>query len=182
MRRRPTRRVPAVGVLLPVLVATLALAGCSAGAVTQTDTTVTTVTGAQGQAGDIAIRNLTIDPGPVAVVPAGATVFLRGTLVNTGDRTDRLVAVSTPYATAIRAEGQLAIPGQNATTIVGADPVAVGPPIPDSRLTGTGRITLAGVTQVLHAGPTYPVTLTFESGATTTLPTSVVTSGPVPVT
>lgn len=181
MSRRPTRRVPAVGVLVPVLLAVLALAGCSAGAVTQTDTTVTSVTGAQGQVGDISILNLSIDPGPAAVVPAGSTVFLRGSMVNVGSRTDRLVAVSSPYASSVQAQGQTVVPGDNATALVGADPVPVGPPVPGLRLSGTALVSLVGVTQVLHAGPTYPVTLTFERSGSITLPASVITSGPVPV-
>ena len=181
MSRRPTRRGPAVGLLLTAAAAVLALTGCSAGAVTQTDTTVSSTTGAEGQAGSIAIRDLSIDPGPVPVVPAGATVFLRGTLANQADTTDRLVSVSTPYAAGVRAEGVTVLPGQNAVMIVGSAPVPVGPPIAIARLSGTARITLGPVTQVLNAGPTYDVTLTFERSGSITLPVPVVSTTELPV-
>ena len=147
---------------------------------TQTDTTVSTVTGAMGQTGEMLVRDLSLDPGPVEVVPAGSTVTLRGTLVNEAPGEDRLISVSTPYATAVMAQGQTAVPGDNATMLVGSAAVPIGPPTPDTRVTGTGRITLNGVTQVLHSGPTYPVTLTFEHAGTITIPTPLVSTGAVP--
>lgn len=177
MSRRPLRPRPAL-VAATVMAAALTVGGCSAGAVTQTDTMVSTVTGAQGQAGEVLLRDITIDPGPQVTVPAGGTVALRGTLVNEGALGDRLVSVSTPYASQVRPEGQTTIPGDNATRLVGSEPGPVGPPIPNVRFTGTGRITLAGVTQVLHAGPTYAVTFTFERGGTVTVPVPVVSSAP----
>jgi len=178
---RPRRRRAHVAASATALLAALALSGCSAGAVTQTDTTITTVTGSMGQVGEMMVRDLSIDPGPEAVVPAGAMVTLRGSLVNEAALGDRLVSVSTPYATGVTAEGVTEIPGDNAIMIVGSRPGPVGPPPPDSRLTGTARIVLAGATQVLHSGPTYPVTLTFERAGTVTVPVSVVSTGLVPV-
>lgn len=191
MTRRPSpvasgastrgRRSLVTATLLSALLATLVLGGCSSGAVSQTDTTVSTVTGAMGQTGEMLVRDLSLDPGPAEVVPAGSPVTLRGTLVNEAPGEDQLVSVSTPYATAVVAQGVTTVPGDNATMLVGSSPVPVGPPAPDTRVTGTARITLNGVTQVLHSGPTYPVTLTFAHAGTITVPTPVISTGAVPV-
>jgi hypothetical protein len=178
---RPRRRAAHVVASATALLAALALSGCSAGAVTQTDTTLTTVTGSSGQVGEMLVRDLSIDAGPTAVVPAGAAVTLRGTLVNEAALGDRLVSVSTPYAQSVTAEGVTQIPGDNAIMIVGSDPVPVGPPPLDTRVTGTARIVLSGATQVLHGGPTYPLTLTFERAGSVTLPVPVLSSGLAPV-
>lgn len=179
-RRRPARLVRAA-TCAAALVAGLALAGCSAGAVTQTDTTLTGVTGSEAQVGEMLVRDAAIDPGTTAVVPAGATVTLRATLVNEAPGGDRLVSVSTPYASVVTSEGVTQIPGDNAIRLVGSDPGPVGPPPADTRLSATARIVLGGVTQVLHAGPTYPVTLTFERAGTVTIPVPVQSVGPTPV-
>jgi hypothetical protein len=55
----------------------------------------------------------------------------------------------------------------------------VGPPSPAQAI-GTMRITLAGVTQVLHAGPTYPVTFTFARSGSVTLPVPLQTTNVTP--
>lgn len=181
MTRRPTGRPRRTALLVASLLgaAAVALSGCSAGAVTQTDTSVPSVPGTEGQVGSIALRDVTLDPGSVATVPAGATVTLKGTLVNQGLDDDQLISVSTPYASQVRAEGTTSIPGNAATQIVGSRPGPVGRPSP-TQPNGTARITLAGVTQVLRAGPTYPVTFTFARSGSVTLPVSVQTASPVP--
>jgi copper(I)-binding protein len=177
MSRRP--RGPRPGILVATLLtAALALAGCSAGTVTQTDTIVSQAAGAFGQVGAIALRDISLDPGPAETVPAGAEVALRGTLVNEGGLPDRLVSVTTPYATGVRQEGAAVIPNNNAIRIVGAAPVPVGPADLDSRQSGSMRLVLTGVTQQLRPGPTYAVTFTFERAGTITLPVIVVGSGP----
>ena len=174
MSRRARGYRPAF-VVATMLTAALALAGCSAGTVTQTDTIVqNTAVGAYGQVGEIAVRDLTIDGGPNEVVPAGAPALLKGGIVNESPEPDRLVAVTSPYAVAVVPEGATAIPGDNAIRIVGADPAPVGPPNQDERVTGTLRLTMQGSTQVLRPGPTYAVTLTFERAGTITLPVIVV--------
>jgi copper(I)-binding protein len=178
MSRRARGYRPAF-VVATMLTAALALAGCSAGTVTQTDTIVqNTAVGAWGQVGEIAIRDLTIDGGPTKVVPAGAPALLKGGIVNESPEPDRLVSVSSPYAVSVVPEGATAIPGDNAIRIVGAEPGPVGPPNQDERVSGTLRLTLQGTTQVLRPGPTYAVTLTFERAGTVTLPV-IVTGGEV---
>ena len=180
MIRRPTGRPRRAALLAATLLgaAALVLSGCSAGAVTQTDT-VGSLAGSEGQVGQMALRDITLDPGPAVVVPAGATITLSGTLVNQGLGDDQLVSVTSPYASQVRSEGDTTIPGNSATRMVGARPGPVGPPTP-TQPDGTLRVTLAGVTQVLHAGPTYPITFTFAKAGSITLPVSVETTSPVP--
>lgn len=180
MTRRPTGR-PRTALLAATLLgaAALVLSGCSVGAVTQTDTTVSSVYGAESQVGQVLLRDVTIDPGPVVVVPAGSSVTLRGTFVNQALADDQLVSVSTPYAGQVRTEGTTTIPGNAATMMVGSQPGPVGPPSP-TQVNGTVRVTLSGVSQVLHEGPTYPVTLTFAKAGSITLPVPVNATGPVP--
>ncbi len=181
MTRRPTRRPRRMALLAATLLgaAALVLSGCSAGAVTQTDTTVPSVPGSEGQTGQILLRDITMDPGAAMTVPAGATITLAGTFVNQGLGDDQLLSVSTPYASQVRTEGTTTIPGNAATQMVGSRPGPVGPPSP-TQVNGTLRVTLAGVTQVLHEGPTYPVTFTFAKAGAVTLPVTVQTTSPVP--
>jgi periplasmic copper chaperone A len=173
MSRRPRGPRPGI-VVATLLTAALALAGCSAGTVTQTDTIVSQAPGAFGQVGAMALRDLSLDPGPAYNVPSGTEIALRGSLINEGPTPDRLVSVSTPYATGVRLEGANVIPNSNAIRIVGTDPVPVGPANPDTRLAGTARVTLTGITQELRPGPTYAVTFTFERAGSITLPLIVV--------
>ena len=177
MSRRPSGRRPALAVAL-LLTAGMALAGCSAGTVTQTDTSVSGAPGGIGHVGSIDIQPLTFDAGSTEVVAAGGSVPLRGTIVNQGGTADRLVAVSSPYAATIQAEGQTVIAGAQAVRMVGAEPGAIGPADPNARLAGTLRLTLRGVAQEMRPGPTYPVTFTFERSGTVTVPVIVVGTGP----
>jgi periplasmic copper chaperone A len=171
---RPRRRRAAL-VAATVLTAGLALAGCSAGTVTQTDTTLSGAPGAFGSTGDILIRDLTIDAGPNQVAQAGgpAVAALQGTIVNDGATSDRLVSVTTPYAQSVTAEGATTIPGDNALRLVGTQPGPVGPAQPDTRVAATARLSLRGVTQTIRPGPTYAVTFTFERSGQVTIPVIV---------
>ena len=178
MSRRPRAPRPAIAVVT-LLLAALALGGCSAGTVTQTDTIVSGADGAVGHLGPIQIADVSLVAGPPQTVPAGAEVPLRATIVNQGATEDRLVSVSSPYATSVRQEGQTVIPAGNVIRIVGDEPGPVGAPNPDARQSGSMRLVLQGVTQQLYAGPTYPVTFTFEKAGTVTVPVILGNSEPV---
>ncbi|MFC5137647.1 copper chaperone PCu(A)C [Actinomycetospora rhizophila] len=177
MSRRPRGPRPGI-VAATLLTAALALAGCSAGAVTQTDTIVSQADGARGQVGPVSMEDVSIEPGPAGAVPPGAEATIRGSIINDGPTTDRLVAVSTPYAQNVRPEGALVIPANNAVRLVGDEPGPVGPADAALGLGATARLTLTGVTQQLRQGPTYPVTFTFERAGTVTVPVIVSGLGP----
>ncbi|GAA4927370.1 hypothetical protein EV188_102535 [Actinomycetospora succinea] len=176
MSRRPRGHRPGI-VAATLLTAALALAGCSAGAVTQTGTIVSQADGATGQVGPIAVQDVSLEPGPAATAVAGGQVPLRGTIINDGPTTDRLVSVSTPYAQSVRVEGASTIPGGNAVRIVGDEPGPVGPADAALGVGGTMRLTLTGTTQQLRAGPTYEVTFTFERAGAVSIPVIVSAGG-----
>lgn len=176
MSRRPRGHRPGI-VAATLLIAALALTGCSAGAVTQTGTIVSQADGAVGQIGPISLQDMSIEGGPAAFTPAGGQAALRGTIINDGPTTDRLVSVTTPYAQNVRPEGATTIPSVNAVRIVGEDPGPVGPADAALGVGGTMRLTLTGVTQELRPGPTYDVTFTFERAGSVTVPVIVGTGG-----
>ena len=131
-RARPRRtRAPLV---VSALIAGVALAGCGAGQITQTAEQVAAVEGANAGAGQIALRNATIEfDAPVhgaAIYPAGADAPLEITIVNSGSEVDRLVAASSPIAASVQISGVLQIPGGQSLTIEGAPAPAAAAPLP----------------------------------------------------
>jgi copper(I)-binding protein len=130
-RARPRRtRAPLV---VGALIASVALAGCGAGQITQTSRQVAAVEGANAGAGQIAVRNATIEfDAPAhgdAVYPAGADAPLHMTIVNAGTEVDRLVAASSPVASSVQVSGVLRIPGGQTLAIEGA-PAPLPTPLP----------------------------------------------------
>jgi copper(I)-binding protein len=128
-RPRPTRAFLVVG----ALIGAVALTGCGAGQVTQTSDQVAAVEGANANAGQIAVRNATIEfDAPAhgdAVYPAGADAPLAMSIVNSGADVDRLVAASSPVASSVQISGVLRIPGGQVLTVEGA-PAPVEAPAP----------------------------------------------------
>jgi hypothetical protein len=147
-----------------VLVATFALTGCSAGAVTQTSSQASAVNGATGQVGNLLVRNATIDFPPNTAPNAGAAYQPGGaaplslTLVNNGAAADKLLAVSSPVAGAGQVTGDATIPAGSTVSVgnnVGTDSQA---------LAGrTIAIKLTGLVGPVRAGLTYPVVLRFQN-------------------
>ena len=136
MSRRPRGTRPAI-VVATLLTAGLALGGCSAGSVTQTDTIVSQADGATGQVGGILLRDVSLDAGPTNTVPSGAEVPLRLTIINQTPTEDRLVSVTSPYAVSARPEGPTTIPANNSLRIIGNDPGTLGPADPFVRVGGS---------------------------------------------
>jgi hypothetical protein len=187
-RARPRRtRAPLV---VGALIASVALAGCGAGQITQTSRQVAAVEGANAGAGQVAVRNATIEfDAPAhgdAVYPAGADAPLHMTIVNAGTEVDRLVAASSPVASSVQVSGVLRIPGGQALAIEGAPaplptplpaggapgatpapspattlPAPAAPPAEEAE-SGVGNIVLTGLREDVQAGRSYPVVLTFE--------------------
>jgi len=61
------------------------------------------------------------DAAPAAVYPAGATAPLRMRIVNVGATADRLVSVSSPWASSVSVTGPTVVPGGQAL-VVGGQP------------------------------------------------------------
>jgi copper(I)-binding protein len=116
------------------LIAAVAVAGCGAGQITQTSRQVAAVEGANATAGEIAIRNATVEfDAPAqgaAVYPAGGNAPLQMSIVNTGAEVDRLVAASSPAAASVEISGVLRIPGGQELRIEGAPAAAAVAPVP----------------------------------------------------
>jgi copper(I)-binding protein len=156
--------------VLPVLlgaVAVLLLTACGTTTPTVNTTGPTGTAGnANGSVGALEIRDARF----AAQRPrAGDEVYAIGTdaplalsVVNTGDRPDRLVSVSSPVASAQRIAGDPAIPG-GFTLVSHYAEVAPARTFPDTLRTD---ITLIQLREPLRAGLTYPVTFTFaEAGS-----------------
>jgi copper(I)-binding protein len=105
--------------LLPVVLgigAAVLVSGCSAGQITQTDTQVPAVNGAMGTVKQIAVRDAQL------AFPASRNYFSKGesaslllTIANSGDATDKLVAVSSPqFGSGAQIVGDASIPGFHA--------------------------------------------------------------------
>lgn len=171
-RRRQLMRPPLAGVALiaACCAATLALAGCSAGQITQTDSQVAAVDGAFGDAGeDLALRDVRI-PYPASAngsYPTGSSVPVLLTIANQGTITDELLTVTSPAAGQVLVLGTTTIPpGTNVTSTLGATQ-------PTSPLVvGQLRIVL-NTTRPLPAGLNTPVTFVFRNAGKVTLPVPI---------
>lgn len=124
-RRHQLMRTPLRWAALVVVsgLATLTLSSCGAGQITQTDTQVAAVDGANQDAGDIALRDVLLpypDSGSGAY-PKGSDVPLQVTIVNDGNAPDTLVAVRTPAATRVVVQGRTTIPPGTSVVSVTAD-------------------------------------------------------------
>ncbi|MEA5359169.1 hypothetical protein VA596_06440 [Amycolatopsis sp., V23-08] len=102
--RLQNRRVLGAGVL--ALGAALALAGCGAGQITQTDTQQPAVNGTHAQVKTIALRDVAVQyPTSGAGYASGATPALTLTIVNQGQQDDTLVSVTAEDGTAATVGG-----------------------------------------------------------------------------
>nr|MDQ3763043.1 copper chaperone PCu(A)C [Actinomycetota bacterium] len=152
--------------------AALALVGCGAGQITQTDSQVAAVDGAFGDIGNsIALRNVLI-PYPQnqqGTYPAGAAVPVLLTVINHGNTTDELVAVTSPAASQGLVSGTTQIPP--GTTVIST----TGSAEPTSPLVvGELRVVLI-TTQPLPTGLNTPVTFHFRNAGKVTLPVPMAT-------
>ena len=145
----------------------LALIGCGAGQVTQTDRQVSAVDGAFGNVGNaIALRNVYIPypPNQDGTYSAGSTVPVMLTIINQGNSPDELISASSPAASRVAVLGTTQIPG--GTTVIST--------------TGSGGLTsplvvgelrvLLTTSQPLRAGLNTPLTFQFRNGGKITLP------------
>lgn len=167
--------------LLPVVLgigAAVLASGCSAGQITQTDTQVPAVNGSMGTVKQIAVRDVQL------AFPAGKTYFSKGesaslllTIANSGDATDKLVAVSSPqFGSGAQIVGDASIPGFHAisATATAVTPVSTTSTTATST-TGTST-TGTSTTGTSTTGTSTTGTSTTGTSASTTVTTT--TSAP----
>ncbi len=178
MRKRSTPAVlrsTLVGIAAALALSALALSGCAAGQITQTDAQVAAVNGASGDLGPIALRDavLAYPGGDVFGYAPGDEAPLLVTIVNSGNQTDELVSVSTPAAGEVVVDGTT-IPGG---VVVSSLEVARAPGPPSAVAdaadpplgSGELRIVLTDLTGPIRPGlPTF-VTFGFRDAGEVTL-------------
>jgi periplasmic copper chaperone A len=150
--------------------AALALAGCSAGQITQTDSQVAAVDGTSGDVGDtIALRDAQIPypPNHSGSYPAGSTVQVLVTIVNQGNSADELISVTSPAAVPAQIQGTTQIP-PGSTVISTEGLTAQTSPL----VVGQLRILLT-TARPLHAGLNTPLTFQFRNAGTLTIPVPI---------
>ncbi|WP_214367748.1 copper chaperone PCu(A)C [Pseudonocardia sp. H11422] len=154
-RIRPTGAAVVIGAMIGMV----GLAGCGAGQISQTSNQVAAVSGANIVVGHIAVRNALIEY-PVGVAPAaavyrpGETAPIQMAIVNESDEADRLVRATSRVAGSVQLSGDTSLPG-NHLLVSGTEVRA----LPNSNEV---QITLAGLTDEIRPGLSYPVLLTFE--------------------
>jgi copper(I)-binding protein len=148
----------------------LALAGCGAGQITQTDTQIAAVNGASGQAGPVGVRNaqLAFPANAARYYPKGSDAPLVAYVVNDGSSADRLVSVSSPAAASVNVQGSAALPAGFAVTA--GEPAAASPSAPTSSSAGSSAPSTG--TSAPSAGAGQPSSA--SPGASTS-------AGPLPV-
>ncbi|WP_091803063.1 copper chaperone PCu(A)C [Prauserella marina] len=137
--------------------AALLVTGCGAGQITQTDTQVAAVNGAEAQVGTMAIRNAELaypSGGEPAVHTEGSNADVLMSIVNQSLEEDQLVSASSENADSVELGGERAIPGN--TTL------AIGPTAPGGEQQLHGTITLQGLKQEVRPGQNLVITLTFR--------------------
>ena len=145
-----------------LLLVGLATAGCGSGQHAQTAEQVTPW--AHGEVGEIAVLDVAFPFRPPVVgnevYRVGELAPLSVTIVNHGDVADRLVRVSSPIASSgvVVADG-LVIPGGQTLTAGQEGPLAG---LEVSYENDAGLIALAGLSEPIRSGPTYPVVFGFE--------------------
>jgi copper(I)-binding protein len=155
--RLQNRRV--VGATVLAFAATLVLAGCGAGQITQTDTEVPAINGANVQVGTLYIRNATLQfppAGPAYTV--GSTAALSLTIVNSGARDDELVGVTSDASRGAVIQGS--------KVVVARSSLVINPP-------AVSQDTTSGTPS---PSSTAPVTPSSSSSSTTASPSTTATS------
>jgi copper(I)-binding protein len=149
------------GAAFVAALATITLPITACGPATQDTPPVTS--SAVGRIGEITVADVEfLFTPPISgddVYPAGATAPLSVTIVNDGQKPDRLVQVSSPIAeNGLLVGGGLTIPpGQ---TVTAGQSGAAGVEVADEN--GDNMIALAGLREPIRSGRTYPVTFEFE--------------------
>jgi copper(I)-binding protein len=127
------------------------LAGCAAGQQAGTTRETPDTAGVDGSVGSMVLNDVFLDSADT--VPAGGSVVLRAAFTNQSPEPDRLVAVTTPAATAV----ELLDPDGVVTT----DGIEVPGEGQVDATTGPELIRLTGLTRALSPQAIVPVTFEF---------------------
>lgn len=115
----PLRTIlPALTTGLVAGVVALGIAGCSSGQVTQTDSIEPAVNGNQGNAGDMALRDVLVAYPESGSYGEGEDAPLTLTIVNTGGVDDELTSVSSPAAADVELVGRGAVPARSGLQVI----------------------------------------------------------------
>lgn len=157
---RPTHRIRRVVVALSLPLAVGALAGCSAGQVTQTATQVPTVDGANADIGPLSLRDVVIEYPSEGTWEAGSSPELGFVIANSSIEPDRLISIETTGADAVliidsAAESEAASPPPTS-----AEPTA----------TATDEVAPSGDASASASAPTSAPTSSAPAETTITIP------------
>jgi periplasmic copper chaperone A len=151
-------------------VAALALVGCAAGQITQTDSQVSAVDGAFGSVGNIIALRDALIPYPhnqQGVYPVGSAIPVVLSIINQASGPEQLIAVSSPAASQVSMSGTTQIPpGSMVIATSGVLPVT-GPPA-SPLVAGELRIVLT-TSRPLYAWQNTAVSFQFRNAGTVTL-------------
>ncbi|GAA4414181.1 hypothetical protein ACFQV2_02095 [Actinokineospora soli] len=153
------------------LAALLATTACGAGQITQTDSQLPAVNGANAGTGAIAVRDVQFAYPHEGHYAKGGEAVLFGSLINTGAAEDKLLSVSSPVAGQVEVTGDTALPGGVA--------LAIGTPgedfAPEEHAEATTTTTTAAPTTTTAEGEATTTT----AAPTTTTEAHTTTSAPI---
>lgn len=156
-----------------IAAAALAVAGCSAGQITQTDTQAAAVNGEQAKVGPLRIGNavLSYPEGDPAFWAAGSNVPLHMSVVNTGPVDDEIVSLSSTWSDKIQVKGTTVLTARK-ELIVGGPKAAAETPLDeatDSGEKGNTAIVFTKVTKNLFPGQVIELEIVFRNAPPVTL-------------
>lgn len=160
-------RITAVALVIISFALALTLVGCAGN---QAGYDAPAVDGTSGNIGNtIALRDVMIpNPhNPQDSYPAESTVPVLVAIVNQGNQTDRLIAVTSPAASQVQMAGTTDIP-PGSTVLSTASAAVSNAPITTPLVAGRLRITLT-LNRILRDGLSIPITFQFRHAGTVTL-------------
>lgn len=186
-QQNPTGRLRLASAALGVGLAAALAAGCGAGQITQTDSQLPAVNGAQAAQGPIAIRDAALAYPAGGSYPEGSDAPLVLGLVNTGSAADTLVEVTSPVAAEAELTGDTDLPGGAALAVgapgeeaeVGGESHAHTTPLPSSSAAGSTDSHSPVVSGTHSESPAAPPS---ESGSATPSVSATTAAGPATTT
>lgn len=175
MSRIPRARRTGATLFAGVAIGAMALTGCGAGQVASTADQVAATDGTNTNYGSILVRNALIaypadtEPTSDAVYTAGSDAPLEMVIVNELTEADRLVSVTSEFASSVTITGSTEIPGGR-SLVVGSDEGVGGTGGANGNVGGTGGDIAPGSSGSTTSTPPVPTTAPAADG--TSEPTS----------